>query len=131
MENKKTQLINRIENDINEVVSYSKQFPAAKFSTYLGRKMNYDFTYKDMANLFTETELLTIDQFILIQKIEYVKALLTGNNLTLAEIAAKLHYANIAKLTIQFKKITGITPSFFRMIRHKEFITLKMGKITF
>jgi len=131
MDEKKAILIEKIESIINEVKAYSAELPPSKFSTYLSRKMNFDFTYLDLANLFTETELATVEQFILIHKIEYVKELLLANELTLTEIALKLHYSSMANLSVQFKKITGITPSFFKMIKHKELITLKVGKIIF
>ncbi|MCD6013797.1 MAG: helix-turn-helix transcriptional regulator, partial [Flavipsychrobacter sp.] len=64
----------------------------------------------------------TIEQYIIAHKIEHVKELLIYNELTLTEIADKLHYSSVAHLSNQFKKVTGLTPSFFKGLKHKRLI---------
>ncbi len=73
-----------------------------------------------MANLFSETEGTTIEHFMILHKIEKVKELIMYNDLNLSEIAWKLHYSSVAHLSHQFKKVTGLTPSFFRKLKNKK-----------
>jgi len=118
MEDKKAVLIERIKNVIVEMVHYSDEIPKINFSEYLSEKLNYDYTY--MANLFSETEGTTIEHYILLHKIERVKELIIYDELNLTEIAWKLHYSSVAHLSNQFKKITGLTPSFFKALKVKR-----------
>ncbi len=82
----------------------------------MSEKLNYDYTY--LANLFSEVKGVTIEKFYLLHKIEKVKELLVYNDLTLNEIAWKLHYSSVAHLSNQFKKMTGLTPSHFKKLKH-------------
>ncbi|MEO7991337.1 MAG: AraC family transcriptional regulator [Chryseolinea sp.] len=118
MDDKKAILIEKIKNVIIEMVHYTDELPKVKFSNYLSEKLNYDYTY--LANLFSEIEATTIEHFILVHKIERVKELIIYDELSLTEIAHKLHYSSVAHLSTQFKKITGLTPSFFKSIKHKK-----------
>lgn len=118
MDNKKAMLIEKIKNVIIEMVHYTDELPKTNFSDYLAEKLNYDYTY--LANLFSETEGTTIEHFIIIHKIERVKELIIYDELNLTEIAWKLHYSSVAALSNQFKKITGLTPSFFKSLKHKR-----------
>ena len=88
------------------------------FSDYLSQKLEYDYTY--LANLFSEVQGTTIEKFIINHKIERVKELLIYNELTLTEIACKLHYSSVAHLSNQFKKVTGLTPSYFKHLKNKR-----------
>ena len=123
MEDKKAMLIEKIKNIIIEMVHYQDELPKVNFSEYLTEKMNYDYTY--LANLFSETEGTTIEHFIILHKIERVKELILYNELNLTEIADKLHYSSVAHLSNQFKKITGLTPSFFKSLKHKKRVMLE------
>ncbi len=123
MDDKKSMLIERIKNVIIEMIHYSDEVPKINFSVYLSEKLNYDYTY--LSNLFSETEGTTVEHFILLHKIEKVKELIIYDELNLTEIAAKLHYSSVAHLSNQFKKITGLTPSFFRMLKLKKRSTLE------
>ena len=123
MDDKKSMLIERIKNVIIEMIHYSDEVPKINFSVYLSEKLNYDYTY--LSNLFSETEGTTVEHFILLHKIEKVKELIIYDELNLTEIAAKLHYSSVAHLSNQFKKITGLTPSFFRMLKLKKRNTLE------
>ncbi len=118
MDDKKSMLIEKIKNIIVEMVHYSDELPKIKFSEYLAEKLNYDYTY--LASLFSETEGVTIEHFIIIHKIEKVKELIMYDELNLTEIAWKLHYSSVAYLSAQFKKITGLTPSFFKSLKDKK-----------
>jgi YesN/AraC family two-component response regulator len=118
MEDKKAVLIERIKNIVIEMVHYIEELPRVNFSEYLSKKMNYDYTY--LANLFSETEGTTIEHFIILHKIERVKELILYNELNLTEIANKLHYSSVAHLSNQFRKITGLTPTFFKSLKHKK-----------
>jgi len=118
MEDKKSILIEKIKNIIVEMIHYSDEPPAINFSTYLSDKLNYDYNY--LSNLFSEVKGTTIEHYIISHKIERAKELLIYNELTLTEIAYKLHYSSVAHLSTQFKKITGLTPSFFKKMKHKR-----------
>jgi AraC-like DNA-binding protein len=118
MDDKKAMLIEKIKNAIVEMVHYNEELPKVNFSTYLSEKLNYDYTY--LSNLFSETEGSTIEHYILLHKIERVKELIIYGELNLTEIAFKLHYSSVAHLSNQFKKITGLTPSFFKSLKNKK-----------
>ena len=123
MENKKSILIEKIKNIIIEMIHYSEEPPLLNFSSFLSEKLNYDYNY--LSNLFSEVKGITIEHFIISHKIERAKELLIYNELTLTEIAEKLHYSNVAHLSNQFKKVTGLTPTFFKKMKHKRLIALE------
>jgi hypothetical protein len=118
MEDKKAIIIEQIKNAIVSLVHYSDDLPKMNLSDYLSKKLNYDYTY--LSNLFSETEGTTIEHFLLIHKIERVKELIIYDELNLTQIAWKMHYSSIAHLSHQFKKITGLTPSFFKSLKEKK-----------
>lgn len=123
MEDKKAMLIEKIKIIVVEMVHYSEESPGTKFSIYLANQMGYDYTY--LANLFSETEGTTIEHFILRHKIERVKELIIYDELNITEIASKLNYSSVAHLSNQFKKITGLTPSFFKKLKVQKRETLE------
>ena len=118
MDDKKSVLIQKIKNVIIELVHYSEEPLAINFSEFLSQKLNYDYTY--LANLFSEVQGTTIEQFLIAHKIERVKELLVYDELNLTEIAYKMHYSSVAHLSAQFKKVTGLTPSHFKQLKHKR-----------
>ena len=118
LDNKKSILIERIKNVITEMIHYSDELPKQNYSDYISEKLNLDYTY--LSNIFSEVKGITIQQFIIINKIERVKELLLYDELNLTEIAYKLHYSSVAHLSNQFKKITGISPSFFKQLKQKR-----------
>jgi len=120
MEDKKSMLIEKIKNIVVEMIHYSDEPPLLNFSAFLSKKLNYDYNY--LSNLFSEVKGTTIEHFIISHKIERAKELLIYNELTLTQIAEKLHYSNVAHLSSQFKKVTGLTPSFFKKMKHKRLI---------
>ena len=118
MDDKKSVLIEKIKDVVIEMVHYEDELPKVNFSDYLTEKLGYNYTY--LANLFSETEGTTIEHFIIIHKIERVKELIIYDELNLTEIAWKLHYSSVSHLSNQFKKITGLTPSFFKSLKNKK-----------
>jgi len=122
MDDKKAILIERIKNVIIEMIHYEDEWPTINFSTYLTQKLKYDYTY--MANLFSEATGTTIEHFIIAHKIERVKELLLYDELTLTQISYKLNYSSVGHLSNQFKKVTGLTPTFFKNLKHKRRNTL-------
>ena len=122
MDDKKAILVEKIKNIIIEMVHYEDELPKTNFSDYLSEKLHYNYTY--LANLFSETKGITIEHFMILHKIEKVKELLIYDELTLSEIAWKLHYSSVAHLSNQFKKMTGITPTAFKNLRNRNRRTL-------
>ncbi len=118
MDDKKSVLIEKIKDVVIEMVHYEDELPKVNFSDFLTEKLGYNYTY--LANLFSETEGTTIEHFIIIHKIERVKELIIYDELNLTEIAWKLHYSSVSHLSNQFKKITGLTPSFFKSLKNKK-----------
>jgi len=108
-------LIEKIKNVIIELVHYSDEIPKVNYSDYISEKLNHDYTY--LSNIFSEVKGITIQQFIIIHKIERVKELLLYDELNLTEISYKLHYSSVAHLSSQFKKITGLSPSQFKQLK--------------
>jgi len=122
MDDKKAMLVEKIKNVIIEMIHYADEPPMTKYSVYISEKLNYDYTY--LANLFSEVRGTTIEQYIIIHKIERVKELLVYDDLNLTEIAFKLHYSSVSHLSNQFKKTTGLTPSHFKKLKKKRFKNL-------
>lgn len=118
MEDRKSILVEKIKNIIVEMIHYADEPPKTAFSAYLSKKLNYDYHY--LSNLFSEVKGITIEHYIIAHKIERAKELLIYDELTLTEIAYKLHYSSVGHLSNQFKKVTGLTPSFFKNMKHKR-----------
>ena len=118
LDNKKSILIEKIKNVITEMIHYSDELPKVNYSDYISEKLGYDYTY--LSNIFSEVKGITIQQFIIIHKIERVKELLLYDELNLTEIAWKLHYSSVAHLSNQFKKVTGLSPSFYKQLKQKR-----------
>jgi AraC-like DNA-binding protein len=123
MDDKRAMLIEKINNVIIEMIHYSDEVPKVNYSDFISEKLNYDYTY--LSNLFSEVKGITIQQFIIIHKIERVKELLLYDELNLTEISYKLHYSSVAHLSNQFKKITGLTPSDYKRIKNKKRIPIE------
>ena len=123
LEDHRAILIERIKNVIIEMIYYSDERPKTNFSDYLSEKLNHDYTY--LANLFSAVAGVTIEHYIIVHKIERVKELLIYDELNLTEISYKLNYSSVAHLSNQFKKITGLTPSYFKSLRIKRRSTLE------
>ena len=118
MDDKRAILIERIKNVITEMVHHSEELPKINYSEYISEKLNFDYTY--LSNIFSEVKGITLQQFIIIHKIEKVKELLLYDELNLTEISYKLNYSSVAHLSNQFRKITGLSPSQFKQLKDKN-----------
>lgn len=123
MDDRRAVLIEKIKTVIVDMVHNTDRPPRTKNSDYLSEKLEYDYTY--LANLFSETTGSTIEQFIIAHKIERVKEWLLYDELNLTQIADKLNYSSVAHLSTQFKKVTGLTPTFFKQLKYNKRIPLE------
>ncbi|MFC4231294.1 helix-turn-helix domain-containing protein [Parasediminibacterium paludis] len=117
-------MIEKVKNVIVEMIHFSNELPAINYSHYISEKVDYDYNY--LSNLFTEVKGITIQQFIITNKIERVKELLLYDQLTLTEIAFQLNYSSVAHLSTQFKKITGLSPSYYKQMKKKRIHNRKL-----
>jgi AraC-like DNA-binding protein len=116
MDDKRAMLIEKIKNVIVEMVHHSDELIKVNFSDFLSKKLEYDYTY--LANLFSEVQGTTIEQFIISHKVERIKELIIYDELNITEIAWKMNYSSVAHLSNQFKKVTGLTPSHFKQLKN-------------
>lgn len=123
MEDKKSIQIEKIKNAIIEMVHYSDEPLEIKYSEYISEKLEYDYTY--LSNLFSEVTGSTLQQFIIVHKIERAKELIIYNELSLKEICFKLHYSSVPHFSNQFKKVTGLSPAFFKSLKKKKRTSLE------
>ena len=115
-------LVEKVKTTIIDLVYNKDDQIKMNMSDFLSEKLNHNYTY--LANLFSEVKGTSIESFYLSHKIERVKELLVYNEFNLSEIANKLHYSSVAHLSYQFKRITGLTPSHFKNLKHKRRIAL-------
>ena len=118
MDDKRAVLIERIKNAIIEMVHHSDEPIKTNFSVFLSEKLNHDYTY--LANLFSEVQGTTIEQFIISHKIERIKELIICGEENITEIAWRMNYSSVAHLSNQFKKATGLSPSHFKQMKDKR-----------
>ncbi|MGQ7946859.1 helix-turn-helix domain-containing protein [Flavobacterium sp. WC2509] len=124
VENQKTILIQKIKDAIVDMVFNEDTDINVKSSVYLSEKLGHSYGY--LSNLFSEVTYTSIENFIILQKIEHTKQLIINSQLSLTEIAFKLNYSSVAHLSTQFKNTTGITPSAFqRIIKRRREISSK------
>lgn len=123
LDDKKGILIEKIKTVITEMIHHSDEAPKTNYSDLISEKLGYDYTY--LSNVFSEVKGITIQQFIIIHKIERVKELLLYGELNLTEIAYLLHYSSVAHLSNQFKKVTGLSPSFYKQLKLKRKLNLE------
>ncbi len=123
LENKKAVMIERIKSMVIEMVHYSDDFPLHKNSEFLSEKLNQNYTH--LATIFSEACGITLEKYIIAHKIEKAKELIIYDELNLTEISYKLGYKNVSHLSSQFKKMTGLTPSFFKLLKEKRRIALE------
>lgn len=118
LDNKKSILVESIRNVITDMIHNTDEEPKVNYSDFISEKLGYDYTY--LSNVFSVVQGITIQQFIIINKIEKVKELLLYNEFSLTEIGFRLNYSSVAHLSNQFKKITGLTPTFYKGIAKKR-----------
>ncbi|MCB0726604.1 MAG: helix-turn-helix transcriptional regulator [Ignavibacteriae bacterium] len=115
IDDKNSWIIEQIKNLIIDLVHYSEKNIKINLSEYLESKIHKDYTY--LSNLFSESQVFTIEKYYIRQKIERVKELLVYDELTLSEISYRMGYSSVAYLSSQFKKVTGLTPGHFKKIK--------------
>ncbi|GAA4104854.1 AraC family transcriptional regulator [Mucilaginibacter panaciglaebae] len=114
IEDRKKILIERIKAIVLDMIDNSDYPLKTNFSLYLSEMLNLDYTY--LANVFSAMQGITVEHFIIANKIRRVKELICAKELNLTEISWKLNYSSVAHLSTQFKKVTGVTPSHFKYI---------------
>ena len=115
IDDKKSRIIEKKKNIIIELVHHQNNDAKTNLSDVLSSQLHHDYNY--LSNLFSEVEGTTIEKYFIAQKIEKVKELLVYDELSLSEISFRLNYSSVAYLSNQFKKVTGLTPSYFKQIR--------------
>lgn len=118
MDDKRAILIEKIKTVITEMVHNSDEEVNMNYSDYIVGKLNYDYNY--LSSLFSELKGITIQQFIIVHKIERAKELLLYGELNLTQISYKLHYSSVGHLSNQFKKVTGLSPTAFKQLKHNS-----------
>ena len=118
IDDKKSRIIEKIKNIIIELVHQHNGEIHSNLSDILSSQLNHDYNY--LSNLFSEVEGTTIEKYFIAQKIERVKELLVYDELSLSEIAFQLNYSSVGYLSNQFKRVTGLTPSYFKQIKEEK-----------
>lgn len=118
IDDKKSRTIEQIKNIIINLIHYQDNDSRKNLSDLLSDKLHQDYHY--LSNLFSEVEGVTIEKYFIAQKIEKVKELLVYDELSLSEIAFRLNYSSVAYLSNQFKKVTGLTPTHFKLIKEDK-----------
>jgi AraC-like DNA-binding protein len=115
LDDKKSVLVEKISNLIIDLIHYNDDWIKINLSDYLKEKLNYDSAY--LSRLFAEVKGTTIEHFFIAQRIERAKEMLIYDELSLTEIADQLRFSSASHLCNQFKKATGLTPSYFRQLK--------------
>lgn len=111
-------LIEQIKAAIEKLVHHADTLPKVKNSEYISQQVKREYTF--LATLFSKATGVTIEHSIITHKIERAKELLLYDEMTLTEIANKLNYSSVSHLSGQFKKTTGLTPSYFKQLKYKR-----------
>lgn len=114
VESNKSIIVQKIKDTIVEMVYLEDKLPTSKISQYLAEKIGFSYGY--ISNLFSDVTYTSIENFIILQRIEYAKQLITIDELSFTEISYKLNYCNLAHFCTQFKNTTGLTPTLFKRI---------------
>ena len=118
LDDKKSILVEKIKNVVINMIHHSAELPKTNYSDYISEKLGHDYTY--LANVFSEVHGITLQHFIINHKIEKVKELMMYDQMNLTDISFHLHYSSVAHLSNQFKKTTGLTPSFYKEMKQKR-----------
>jgi AraC-like DNA-binding protein len=119
IDEKKNDLIEKLKNTIYDLERCSDENLNTSYSDLISLNLNDSFI--SLNTLFSEIEGITIEKYIIKQKVELVKELLGHDSLDIAEIAVKMHYTSVGQLSRQFKSMTGLTPFHFKQLRHISF----------
>ncbi|MBE2289218.1 MAG: helix-turn-helix transcriptional regulator [Chitinophagaceae bacterium] len=122
IDDRKGRIIEKIKNVVVNIIHHSDDQPREKYSELIAAQLHYDYSY--LSKLFSEVEGVTIEHYIIHQKIEKIKEYIVYDELTLNEISYRMGYSSVAHLSNQFKKVTGMTPSYFKTLRNKNRLPL-------
>lgn len=112
IEDKQVHLVKEIKAAVYDLINHFDDLPKPNHSEYISQKVNHNYTQSSAT--FSAMQGISIEKYIIAQRIERVKDLLAYTNLGLSDISFKLHFSSVAHLSNQFKKLTGLTPSYFR-----------------
>lgn len=115
LDEKRSELIERIKDVIMDMIHKQEDRTKVNYSDYIAEKIGLDYTY--LSGLFSQVKGTTIQQFIIWHKIERAKEMLLYGDYSLTEIAHRLHYSSVAHLSAQFKKVTGLSSSYYKQIK--------------
>jgi AraC-like DNA-binding protein len=119
VESQKSILVQKIKDAIIEMIYLDNKLPSAKISIYLAEKLNFSYGY--LSNLFSEITYTSIENYVILQKTERAKELITTTELSVSEIAWELNYSSVSHFCTQFKSATGLTPTVFqKIIRRRQ-----------
>lgn len=119
LDSRKSQLIEKVKNAIIELIHQSDEISIRmNYSQLIQDRVGADYHY--LSTVFSTTEGMTIEKYLILQRIERTKELLLYNELSLSQIADKLGYSSVAHLSAQFKKVTGLTPSAFKKLTGEQ-----------
>lgn len=124
MDDPKSILIEKTKNLIIDMIHNSDdELPKKNYSDHISEQLGYDFKY--LSRIFSDVKGITIENYIIAHKVERIKELIMYDELSLTQISYKLNYSSLAHLSNQFKKVTGLTPTYFKQMKHKKRITLE------
>lgn len=126
--NNKSHIIERIKEAVNDLVYYPENEIKPNFSDYITEKVNFDYNY--LSKIFSEIEGITIEKYLIMERIERVKELLVNDGLKLIDVAFKLQYSSVAHLSNQFKKVTGLSPYYYLQTRGKRYLKSRKTAIS-
>jgi AraC-like DNA-binding protein len=119
IDDRKSKLIEQIRTEVINYIHYDPELVGnINFSDYISQKLGYDYSY--LSSLFSSVEGITIEKYVILQRIEKVKELLIYDELTLSEIAYRTGYSSVQHLSNQFRKIIGMSPTTFKKLQEKR-----------
>lgn len=118
LEDKKARIVEKVKNLIGELLENFEKYKLIKLSDFLASNLGYDYSH--ISGTFAENQGITIERFLILQKIERAKELLSYHELNLNEISNTLHYSSSAALSTQFKDVTGMTPTDYKKLEHPD-----------
>lgn len=118
LDEQRSELIETIKDVITDMIHNQEERPKVNYSDYISEKIGLDYRY--LSSIFSEVKGSTIQQFIIWHKIERAKEMILYGDYSLTEIATRLHYSSVAHLSGQFRKVTGLTSSYYKQIKLKR-----------
>jgi AraC-like DNA-binding protein len=118
LDEKRSELIEKIQKVIIDMIHYTEELPKVNYSDYISEKLGLDYKY--LSSMFSDVKGITIQQFIIAHKIERAKEMLLYGEYNLTEISERLHYSSVAHLSGQFKKVTGLSASYYKQIKSRR-----------